>query len=130
MKNHPSKSLALLLTILLLAVCSVSRAQQPRPEPPPDDARGNWIIYSKDTKNGEVVAKFVQIKQDGSRLSGHFKSPNQSGEIEGSVKEHHIEFSTKTSDVLTFRGKIDGNTMSGLYGLNGRNVAWHAVRSD
>ena len=56
--------------------------------------------------------------------------PNQSGGIEGTVNVHHIEFSTKTHNVLTFRGTIEGNSMSGLYGLHGRHAEWRAVREN
>jgi hypothetical protein len=72
----------------------------------------------------------VQIQQFGTQLSGHFKGPHQSGGIEGFVNVHHIEFSTHTRDVLTFRGQIQGNTMSGLYGTHGQHAPWNAVRSD
>lgn len=124
MRNICSRSLALLLTFLLPAVSTISRAQQP-----PDNVQGNWTIYSKNIENNETVRKSVQITQNGNRLSGHFKGPNQSGGIEGTVTGHHIEFSTKTRNVLTFRGQIDGNTMSGLYGLHGRHAEWRAERN-
>lgn len=42
---------------------------------------------------------------------------------------HHIELSTKTHDVLTFRGQINGNQMSGMYGLTGRHAEFSAVRN-
>jgi hypothetical protein len=46
------------------------------------------------------------------------------------VTGHHIEFSTKTRNVLRFRGQIEGNKMSGLYGLHRRNAEWRAVRTN
>jgi len=129
MRNACPKPGPLLLVFMVVAVSSFSRAQQPPPERPPDDVRGKWTIYSKNIENGETVRKFVQINQDGNRLSGHFKGPYQSGGIQGSVNGHHIEFSTRTRNVLTFRGQVDGNTMSGLYGLHGRHAEWRAVRT-
>jgi hypothetical protein len=125
MGNYRSMSLASLLAFLLIVLSSVSRAQQP-----PDDARGNWTIYSRNIDNGQVVTKSVEINQNGNRLSGHFKGPNQSGGIQGFVNGHHIEFSTKTRNVLTFRGQIEGNKMSGLYGIHGRHAEWQAVRAN
>ena len=67
--------------------------------------------------------------QDGNQLWGHFEGPNQSCGITGFVNGNHIEFSTKTREVLTFRGQINGNGMSGMYGLKGRHAEWSAVRN-
>jgi len=105
-------------------------SQQPPPDPAPDNASGNWTIYAQNIDQPGGSTKYVKIQQVGAQLSGHFKGPHQSGGIEGFVNIHHIEFSTKTHDVLTFRGQIQGNTMSGLYGLHGRHAPWNAVRSD
>ncbi len=104
--------------------------QQEPSEPGPDNASGNWTIYAQNIDQPGGSTKFVQIQQFGTQLSGHFKGPHQSGDINGFVNVHHIEFSTHTHDVLTFRGKIDGNTMSGLYGSHGQHAPWNAVRSD
>jgi len=105
-------------------------AQQEPPGPGSDNASGNWTIYAQNIDQPGGSTKVVQIQQFGSQLSGHFKGPHQSGAIEGFVNVHHIEFSTHTHDVLTFRGKIDGNTMSGMYGVHGQHAPWNAVRSD
>lgn len=105
-------------------------AQQEPSGPGPDNASGNWTIYAQNIDQPGGSTKFVQIQQFGNQLSGHFKGPHQSGGIEGFVNVHHIEFSTHTHDVLTFRGRIDGNTMSGMYGLHGQHAPWNAVRSD
>lgn len=122
MKNRHLSKLAV-VAILLLGVCGLVGAQQPFA-----DARGNWTIYSRNIDNGAMVTKHVQIHQNGTQLSGHFEGPNQSGGIQGFVNGRHIEFSTKTREVLTFRGQINGNGMSGLYGLRGRHAEWSAVR--
>jgi hypothetical protein len=129
MSNHCSKSLLFSMVLLLIAVSSVSSGRGPQ-EQPPDDVSGNWTIYSKNIENGETVTKFVRIVQNGSKLTGHFQGPNQSGGIEGFVNVHHIEFSTKTRNVLTFRGRVEGNKMSGLYGLHGRHAEWYAIRQN
>ena len=105
-------------------------AQQPPEGPGPDNASGSWTIYAQNIDQPGGSTKFVQIQQFGNQLSGHFKGPHQSGGIEGFVNVHHIEFSTHTHDVLTFRGRIDGNTMSGMYGIHGQHAPWNAVRSD
>jgi hypothetical protein len=124
------KRVTLLLTLCLLSGMAVLHAQQPADQRPPDDVRGNWTIYSKDVNNNRTAEKYVTIRQDGNKLSGHFKGPNQSGGIQGWVNGHHIEFSTKTRNVLTFRGQIDGNHMSGMYGIHGRHAEWRAVRTE
>jgi hypothetical protein len=126
MGNRCSKSLPVLLAFLLLTVSSVSLAQ----EQPPDNVQGSWTIYSKNIDNNQTVKKSVQIDQNGNRLTGHFKGPNQSGGIQGTVNGHHIEFSTKTRNVLTFRGQIEGNQMSGMYGIHGRHAEWRAERTN
>jgi hypothetical protein len=37
---------------------------------------------------------------------------------------------TKAHNVLTFRGTIEGNSMSGLYGLHGKHAEWRAIREN
>jgi len=104
--------------------------QQPPPDQGPSNASGSWTIYAQNIEQPGGSTKYVQIKQFGNQLSGHFKGPNQSGGIEGFVNGNHIEFTTKTRDMLTFRGKIQGDTMSGMYGSHGNHAPWNAVRSD
>jgi hypothetical protein len=124
------KRLTGLFALILLAGMAVMHGQQPADERPPDAVRGNWTIYSKNVNNNATVKKFVTLHQNGNQLSGHFQGPNQSGGIEGRVDGHHIVFSTKTRNVLTFRGQVDGNHMSGMYGIHGRHAEWRAVRTD
>ena len=123
MGRHFSKFMAVLLAVLMLGVSGAARAQDGV-----INARGNWTIYSRNIENGALVTKHVQITQDGNQLWGEFEGPNQSGPIRGFVNGHHIEFSTVTREVLTFRGQINGNGMSGLYGIHGRHAEWSAVR--
>ena len=40
-----------------------------------------------------------------------------------------IVFSTKTKNVLTFRGQVNGDTITGTYGLHGRHAPFKAVRT-
>ncbi|MFZ0315283.1 MAG: hypothetical protein WAL85_21465 [Candidatus Korobacteraceae bacterium] len=123
------KLLALLMVAFVLTAASgVAQEQPPSREAPPDNVQGSWTIYSKNINTGETVKKFVHINQDGHQLTGNFRGPNQAGRITGHVNGHHIEFSTVTRTVLTFRGEIDGNHMSGLYGIHGRHAEWRAVR--
>jgi len=112
------------VALLSLLACMAAPAQQP-----PDNIEGNWTIYSNNIQNGEVVVKHVQIQQYGNRVTGYFEGPNQEGPIQGYVNVHHVEFHTVTRNVLTFRGQIYGDNMSGLYGLHGRHAPWQAIRT-
>jgi hypothetical protein len=111
-------------SLLSLIFCGATSAEQP-----PDNVEGNWTIYSTNIDNGEVVVKHVQIAQYGNRISGYFEGPNQSGPIQGEIDVHHIRFSTVTRNVLTFRGQIYGDNMSGEYGLHGKHAQWQAQRT-
>jgi hypothetical protein len=62
-------------------------------------------------------------------ITGHFKAPNQSGELDGSINGHHIVFRTKTSNPLTFRGQVQGDTMTGNFHIHGNEGEFHAVRT-
>jgi hypothetical protein len=130
MRNFLSKSLLFSLAILALTANRVSLAQQPPAEQPPDNVAGKWTIYAKNTTNNGSSTKYIELKQNGNQLTGHFKGPNQSGGLEGTINEHHIVFRTKTRNVLVFRGRVDGNKMSGEYGLHGEHGQWEAVRAD
>jgi hypothetical protein len=97
------------LVLLSLIVCHIAPAQQP-----PDNIEGNWTIYSYRIQDGAIEIKHVQIQQIGNRLEGYFEGPFQQGPIQGFVHIHHVEFHTLTNNVLTFRGQIYGDNMSGM----------------
>ena len=121
----------MVLVCFVFGICnvrSIAFAQSAPPEPPLANVEGNWSIYSKDF-DGHTATKSVQLKQDGNKLTGHFKGPNQSGGIEGTINGKHIVFRTKTRDVLTFRGRIQGDKMSGNFGNRGRHGTWVAERT-
>jgi hypothetical protein len=129
MGRYCSRSLLFLLLLVFLAAGEVSSRQQPPADQPPDSVAGKWTIYAKDPDGG-TSTKYVEIKQNGNLLTGHFKGPHQSGGIEGSINVHHIEFRTKTRDVLTFRGRVEGDKMSGNFGNRGRHGEWQAERTN
>jgi hypothetical protein len=129
MKSFTSKWLVFSLAMLLMVVGSVSLAQEPPAEQPPDNVEGNWSIYANDP-NGGTSTKYIQLKQNGNQLTGHFKGPHQSGGLEGTINVHHIMFRTKTRDVLTFRGTVEGNKMSGNFGNRGQHGTWQAERTN
>jgi hypothetical protein len=108
----------------------VAHAQESVQEQPPDNVAGNWTIYAQDVARAGSNLKSVEIIQNGNIITGHFKGPHQSGKIQGWVNIHHIEFSTDTRNVLTFRGMIEGNIMRGEYGVHGRHAEWRAERTN
>jgi hypothetical protein len=122
---------------LLLVVASCAVAQEPPPTEPPANVAGKWTIYSK-SATGKTATKSIEVKQNGNQITGHFKGPNQSGGLEGTLAEQHIVFRTKTREVLTFRGRIDGPRVQGVVQgatINGTfhdregTGEWQAVRS-
>jgi hypothetical protein len=123
-KIHSTLKLAGLV-FCLLAFSNAARAD----DVPPDNVEGNWTIYSTSLENGMTVVKHVQIAQYGNNLGGFFQGPDQAGPIQGTVRGHHIEFKTQTRTVITFRGEVTGNSMSGLFGIHGRHAGWQAVRT-
>jgi hypothetical protein len=121
--NPGNKTVLTLLAISFLALCATA-AQEPPAEEPPANVAGNWTIYSK-SDDGKTATKSVELKQDGTQLKGHFKGPNQSGGIEGTIEGRHIVFHTKTRSVLTFRGQVEGDRMHGHFGIHGPRVDMH-----
>ena len=126
MKKYGTKLIVFCFALLLLAVTNIAIAQE---EQPPDNVAGNWTIYSKGA-NGETATQYIELKQEGNVLTGHFKGPHQSGRLEGSMNVHHILFRTKTREVLTFRGRVEGNTISGTFHTRAGTGEWQAVRSN
>jgi len=104
------------LGVLALGVSAIL-AQEPPSDQPPANVAGNWTIYSKNDDDGVTSTKYVKLTQDGGKLTGHFKGPNQSGGLEGTVEGRHIVFRTKTRNVLTFRGQVDGDSIRGTFGV-------------
>jgi hypothetical protein len=116
------------LSILTLLAISTSRstAQDLRPGP---NVAGNWTIYAYNVDKPGSSLKTIEVTQNGNIISGIFHGPNQHGKFQGWINGNHIEFSTDTHDVLTFRGEITPQGMSGMYGIHGRHAPWRAERT-
>ena len=97
---------------------------------PPPNVSGNWTIYADNVRQPGSSLKEIQLNQNGSIVSGSFHGPNQHGKLQGWINGNHIEFSTDTREVLTFRGEITPTGMSGLYGVNGDHAPWNAQRNN
>jgi hypothetical protein len=104
---------AVLFICLGLMAGRTALAQQPPPQQLPASVSGKWTLYCKDP-NGSTSAKYLDLEQKGSTITGHFKGPNQSGGVEGTINEQHLVVRTKTRDVLTFRGRVDGPRVQGV----------------
>jgi hypothetical protein len=127
-------------TVLLLIVANIGMAQEPPPpsNQAPANVAGKWIIYANDP-NGTTSTKYIDLKQDGEKLSGKFKGPYASGGLDGTIQERHIVFKTKTRHVLTFRGRVEGEKVDGV--IQGTKITgkfhapkgtgtWQAVRAE
>ena|SRR5215469_4278973 len=111
--------------LLLLTLGRAVRAQQPPSEAPPANVAGKWVLYCNDP-NGSTSTKYLDLEQDGNNIKGHFKGPNQSGGVEGTINAQHLVVRTKTRDVLVFRGRIEGERVNGVVQGSTFNGTFHA----
>lgn len=100
-------------SLLLIVFYQAVWSQQPPPERPPANVAGKWTLYCNDP-NGSTSSKYLVLEQDGTNIKGHFKGPNQSGGVEGTINEQHLVVRTKTRNVLVFRGRVDGPRVDGV----------------
>ena len=111
---------------LLLILCQTAAAwsQQAPSEMPPVNVTGRWTLYCNDP-NGTTSAKYLDLKQEGTSIKGHFKGPNQSGGVEGTIDMQHLVVRTKTRNVLVFRGRVDGARVDGVVQATTFNGTFH-----
>lgn len=109
---------------LAIFVGSLAFAQQPPEQRVPANVAGKWTLYCKDP-NGSTSTKYLELQQKGSVISGHFKGPNQSGGVEGTIDGQRLVVHTKTRDVLTFGGRVDGPRVDGVVQGNSYNGNFH-----
>jgi hypothetical protein len=109
---------------LMAIIGTAASAQQPPPQQQPANAAGNWTLYCKDP-NGSTSTKYLELQQNGTTITGHFKGPNQSGGVQGTIDQQHLVVSTKTRVVLTFRGRIDGPRIQGIIQGKTYNGTFH-----
>jgi hypothetical protein len=116
------------VALLVLSLGALAQTPLPSDKQPPVNIAGHWVIEAKNW-NGSFDTKTVDLEQNGNAITGHFKGPNQSGGLDGSINGHHIVFRTKTKHPLTFRGQVQGNTMTGNFHVMGKEGEFHAERS-
>jgi hypothetical protein len=130
MEKYGTRSLLLFFfAFLSLTMGTLALGQEPPAEKPPANVVGKWTIYAK-AADGETSTKYVELKQDGNTITGHFKGPDQSGGLEGTINEQHIVFRTKTRWVFVFRGRVEGDTITGTFHDRRGTGEWQAVRSN
>jgi hypothetical protein len=115
---------AWLLLIVIIFYQVAAWSQQAPSEMPPANVSGKWTLYCNDP-NGATSTKYLDLQQEGTTIKGHFKGPNQSGGVEGTVNQQHLVVKTKTRGVLVFRGRIDGPRMNGVVQGNTYNGTFH-----
>jgi hypothetical protein len=114
-----------MVCLLLLTIFNhVVGSQQPPSEESPANVAGKWILYCNDP-NGTTSSKYLDLEQDGNNVKGHFKGPNQSGGVEGTINGQHLVVRTKTREVLVFRGRIDGPRVNGVVQGSTYNGTFH-----
>lgn len=112
------------------ATLANSASASPSVPPVPTNISGSWTIYAYNTNQPGSSLKEVQLNQNGNIISGTFHGPNQHGKLQGWINGNHIEFSTDTREVLTFRGEVTATGMSGMYGVHGQTAPWKAERTN
>jgi hypothetical protein len=109
--------LAILSTILLYSLSFASDAV---------NVAGTWNVIAS---NGRRSAKqTIVIQQDGSKISGTFKGPRQSGTIDGTIADSAITFHVTAKEPLDYTGTISGDTMKGTLSGGGKSGEWTAER--
>jgi hypothetical protein len=85
------------------------------------DMTGSWSV-TVETEAGSGNPSFT-FKQEGEKLTGHYKGLLGESDLIGTVKGDKIEFSFKVSGqvegVVTYTGATDGKTMKGKLSLAG-----------
>jgi hypothetical protein len=112
------------LWLLIIFCQATALAQQAPSQQPPANVTGKWTLYCNDP-NGRTSAKYLELQQEGTNIKGHFKGPNQSGGVEGTINEQHLVVRTNTRDVLVFRGRVDGPRVGGVVQGSTFNGTFH-----
>jgi hypothetical protein len=102
-------------------------AQQEMANQAPDNVAGKWVVSTLG-ETGVVHTDYLTIKQEGNVLTGKFKGPNQSGSFNGAINVHHIEIRSNTNHPVVFRGRVEGDTITGKVHVVGRVGEFRAVR--
>lgn len=93
----------------------------------PADVSGTWTLkVSGDAGNAEQT---IVLKQDGGKITGTFKGPRQSGNLEGTVDGNKMKFHVNTRVPLAYTGTVDGDSMKGTMTGRGRTGDFTGTRA-
>jgi hypothetical protein len=90
----------------------------------PANVAGRWTLFCNDP-NGTTSSKFLDLRQEGNQIKGHFKGPYQSGGVQGTIDGRHLVVRTETRGVLVFRGRVDGPRVNGVVQASTFNGTFH-----
>ena len=122
MRKNRLRVFALGLATLLLAHCVVALAADE-----PSNVAGTWNVSVSGAAGS--AQQTIVLQQDGTKISGTFKGPRQSGPLEGMVDGKNITFHVKTHVPLDYKGTIEGDTMKGTMTGKGKTGDWTATRA-
>lgn len=88
------------------------------------DLTGTWQLSRIDT-DGNQHQVTMQLKQDGSKLSGTLTGQRGSTSVQGSIKGNQVYLTMKLRKKVTLTGAVNGDKMSGT---SKKGVAWSATR--
>ena len=140
MKSIAFSSLLIFVLDLVVGCVGESRVTAPEPattatsQPAQDAAQdnsavpnvaGNWQASST-AADGSPQQGSLQIKQNGSKLSGTFQGPRGSTSLQGSLKGNQISLTiVSPKRHVSLTGTVDGDKMSGT---TDQGVSWTATR--
>lgn len=95
------------------------------------DVTGDWEM-TLTTPRAERTQD-IHFEQDGEKLTVTMQSPRGEVKAEGTVKGNEIEWTVTRSTprgefTMTYKGKIEGDTMSGEAQMGDRTFEWTAKR--
>ncbi|MGC1905346.1 MAG: hypothetical protein WA715_16110 [Candidatus Acidiferrum sp.] len=113
-------STAVLLVSLMIACAAVAADA-------PANVAGTWEFSV--TGAAGKASQTISLKQDGAKITGTFKGPRQSGNIDGSVDGNNIQFHVTARIPLDYTGTVNGDSMKGTMSGRGQNGEWTAQRA-
>jgi hypothetical protein len=108
-----------LLVSLMIACAAVADT--------PANVSGVWEVSV--TGASGKASQTISLKQDGAKITGTFKGPRQSGNIDGTVDGNNIKFHVTARIPLDYLGTVSGDAMKGTMSGRGQNGDWTAQRA-